>query len=258
MHHGTLPPPDIWPLHPEEARLPHHALVWVEGGTFTMGSNEEDAYGDENHLRDVTLPSFCMARFPVTQALYLAIMETENPSGFPGEDRPVEQVSWDDAQLFIQKINEKTGRTKTKWRYALPSEAQWEYAARGGKVGEKQNFKYAGSDKLKEVGWFNKNSHGETKPVGLKRPNTLGLYDMSGNVREWCEDDWHDSYENGPIDGGAWVDVPERGSFRVYRGGGWRLDPRGCRVAYRDRWRPGDRFNLVGFRLCLAPSEVGV
>lgn len=255
-HPGILPDRSIWPLTDYEARLPHHTLLWVEGDAFTMGSNDEDAYDDEKNLRDVTVPSFCMARFPVTQALYVAVMEVENPSEFPGEDRPVERVSWEDAQVFIQKLNEKTGRTQAPWQYALPSEAQWEYAARGGNT--KQNTKYAGSDKLKEVGWFGTNSHDETKPVGLKLPNALGLYDLSGNVWEWCGDDWHDSYEHGPIDGSAWVDMPERGSYRVNRGGSWYGHPRHYRVACRRHWRPDDRNGNIGFRLCLIFREVGV
>jgi formylglycine-generating enzyme required for sulfatase activity len=229
-------------------------MLWIPGGTFTMGGADDEALEDEKPLRSITLPSFCMARFPVTQALYAALMDGDNPSSFKGGDRPIEQVSWNEAQQFIQVLNEKTGRTQAKWRYCLPSEAQWEYAARGGKGG----FKYAGSNKLKEVGWFGGNSHSETKPVGLKLPNVLGLYDMSGNVWEWCEDDWYDSYENAPKnDGSAWVDTPERGSNRVLRGGSWDLYPRYCRVAYRGYWPPDRRDDYVGFRLCLASSEVG-
>ena len=124
-----------------------------------------------------------------------------------------------------------------------------------GEAGAAQNFKYAGSDKLKEVGWFEQNSHKETKPIGLKMPNRLGLHDMSGNVWEWCEDDWHDSYKNAPNDGNAWVDAPERSLYRVYRGGNWDYAPLNCRVAFRNCWPPELRFNLLGFRLCLAPSS---
>jgi formylglycine-generating enzyme required for sulfatase activity len=228
-------------------------MLWVSGGTLTMGSADDEAEENEKPLRTITLPSFCMARFLVTQALYAAIMDGANPSHFKGEDRPVETVSWDEAQQFIQVLNKKTGRTQAKWRYCLPSEAQWEYAARGGKGG----FKYAGSNKIKEVGWFANNSHSETKPVGLKLPNVLGLYDMSGNVWEWCEDEWLDSYKDAPKnDAAAWVDTPERGSDRVFRGGGWGYYPQGCRVAWRQNWRPFYRGNGVGFRLCLASSEV--
>jgi sulfatase modifying factor 1 len=250
MHPATPPPTDIWPLHQLEQALPHHDMLWVPGGTFTMGGADDEAFENEKPLRSITLPSFCMARFPVTQALYAAIMDGADPSRFKGKDRPVEQVSWDKAHQFIQVLNEKTGRTKAKWRYCLPSEAQWEYAVRGGEGG----FKYAGSNKLKEVGWFVTNSHSETKPVGLKLPNVLGLYDMSGNVWEWCEDDWH-SYAS-QNNGSAWVGTPERGSYRVVRGGGWGYLPQCCRVAYRDRWPLGHRDAYVGFRLCLASSEV--
>ena len=221
-----------------------------------MGGADDEAIKNEKPLRSITLPSFCMARFPVTQALYAAIMDEADPSRFKGKDRPVENVSWDEAHQFIQVLNEKTGRTEAKWRYCLPSEAQWEYAARGGEEGAKQGFKYAGSNKLKEVGWFDTNSHSETKPVGLKLPNVLGLYDMSGNVWEWCEDDWHDSYKNAPKnDASAWVDTPDRGSLRMNRGGGWWRNPRDCRVACRNSWLPGFRHDLIGFRLCLASSE---
>jgi formylglycine-generating enzyme len=254
MYPATPPPTDIWPLHELEQALPHHDMLWIPGGTFTMGGAEDEAFEDEKPLRLITLPSFCMARFPVTQALYTDIMGAANPSSFKGEDRPIEMVSWDEAQQFIQALNKKTGRTQAKWRYCLPSEAQWEYAARGGEGG----FKYAGSNKLKEVGYFFGNSHQESKPVGLKLPNVLGLYDMSGNVWEWCEDDWHDSYENAPKnDGAAWVDTPERGSGRVRRGGSWFLNLQYCRVACRGRWRPDSRNGYLGFRLCLASSEVG-
>jgi formylglycine-generating enzyme len=257
MHSGTPSPADIWPLHELEQTLPHHDMLWVPGGTFTMGGADDEALGWEKTDRTITLPSFCMARFPVTQALYAAIMDENNPSSFKGKDRPVNMVSWDKAQQFIQVLNEKTGRTQAKWRYCLPSEAQWEYAARGGKGG-KQGFKYAGSNKLKEVGWFDTNSHRETKPVGLKLPNILGLYDMSGNVWEWCEDDWHSSYENAPKNhSNAWVDTPERGSRRVFRGGSWRNTTRYCSVASRDDWQPDFRLDYLGFRLCLASSEVG-
>ncbi len=107
------------------------------------------------------------------------------------------------------------------------------------------------------MGWYADNSHGETKPVGLKMPNALGLYDMSGNVWEWCEDDWHGNYKNAPKDGSAWVDTPERGALRVYRGGSWGGTPRHCRSAFRLHWRPGNRGRNIGFRLALAPQSVG-
>ncbi len=144
----------------------------------------------------------------------------------------------------------------------MPTEAEWEYAARGGtrnatQTGASSQTKYAGSDKLKEVGWYDANSHGETKRVGLKEPNELGLYDMSGNVWEWCEDDWHDNYKGAPADGSAWIDAPERGSNRVMRGGSWNFDAQYCRVASRTSYPPGNRWYTIGFRLALSLQSVG-
>jgi len=186
-----------------------------------------------------------MAKYPVTQALWLAVME-ENPAYFQGEKRPVENVSWDDAQAFIQKLNERTGE-----KYRLPTEAEWEFAARGGIYGQRDASsmtKFAGSNKLKEVGWYDENSHDETKPVGLKFPNELGLYDMSGNVWEWCEDAWHGSYEGAPEDSSAWITGGDQ-SLRVVRGGSWYYLSVDCRVAFRNRYYLDDRYGDIGFRL---------
>ena len=174
----------------------------------------------------------------------------DNPSFFKGKQRPVERVSWEDAQIFIKKLNGITGK-----HFRLPSEGEWEYAARGGP--HKSPYRYAGSDKLKEVGWFASNSHGETKPVGLKAPNELGLYDMSGNVWEWCEDDWHVDYQKAPDNGSAWIDSPDRGSLRVNRGGGYFDDAQGCRVSSRDFNTPSYRYRDLGFRLALSLQSVG-
>jgi formylglycine-generating enzyme required for sulfatase activity len=192
-----------------------------------------------------------LGKYPVTQALWQAVMKN-NPSYFPGADRPVEQVSWEDCQEFIHKLN-----AQTKGRYRLPSEAEWEFAARGGVRSE--GYLYAGSDKLEEVGWYGDNSGSETHPVGHKLPNELGLYDLSGNVYEWCRDDWHDSYERSEgfkplaMDGSAWVDQPQRASYRVVRGGGWFYAARGCRVSDRDHYSPGDRDGDIGLRLAGPP-----
>ncbi len=233
-------------------------MIFVKGGPFRMGSDkasDPDADDDEMPPHDVTVPDFYLGQYPVTQDLWLALMG-ENPSFFSGERRPVERVSWDEIvkgdpenqkRAFLDVLNEKTGR-----KYRLPSEAEWEYAARGGL--DNKGFKFAGSDKLKEVGWFSDNSHGETKPLGLKAPNALGLYDMSGNVWEWCEDDWHGNYDKASKDGSAWIDHP-RGSDRVNRGGSWDpyfLGALDCRSAFRRNWPPGARINYVGFRLALS------
>jgi len=245
-------------------------LVFIQGGSFRMGSDKATdpyAFEDEGPLHDVTVRDFYIGQYPVTQDVWLEIVG-ENPSFFRGDRRPVERVSWDDAQVFIQKLNARTGKSRRPegWAYRLPSEAEWEYAARGGihtfaasptGADGGRRGAYSGGDQLKEVGWFADNSHSETKPVGLKAPNVLGLFDMSGNVWEWCEDDWHDDYEGAPKDGTAWVDRPERGSYRVLRGGSWLNTAQDCRSAYRGNWPPDDRVIRFGFRLALAPQSVG-
>ena len=157
-------------------------MIYVEGGTFMMGANEEDseASDDERPVHKVTLSSYSIGETAVTQALWEAIMGN-NPSHFKGANRPVEKVSWDDCQVFIRKLNEKTNR-----KFRLPTEAEWEFAARGGNKGK--NYKYAGSNIIDNVAWYHENSGNETHPVAQKQPNELGIYDMSGNVWEWCQD----------------------------------------------------------------------
>ncbi len=222
--------------------FPDLEMIPVRGSIFKMGGGDEEAYDDEKPVHPVTVGDFAIAKYPVTQRLWEAVMGN-NPSNFKGKRRPVERVSWNDAQDFIKKLNQLTGES-----YRLPTEAEWEYAARGGR--ESQNYKYAGGNKLKEVGWFRDNSHGETKTVGLKDPNELGLYDMSGNVYEWVEDQWHNNYEGAPSDGSAWVDQSE-GANRVLRGGSWLNYPRGCRVSDRGSFGREGRDDDVGFRLVL-------
>ncbi|MCC7507298.1 MAG: formylglycine-generating enzyme family protein [Saprospiraceae bacterium] len=231
-------------------------LILVEGGTFSMGDEYGDLWEACLPVHEVTMPDFYMGCYPVTQALWKAVMGN-SPSHFEGDDRPVEQVSWDDAQDFIRRLNQATQATRPPDHlYRLPSEAEWEYAARGGKY-HADGYKYAGSDRLKDVGWFEENSDQETKPVGQKDANPLGLYDMSGNVWEWCEDDRHDNYKGAPTDGSAWIDTPERGAGRVRRGGSWINTARRCRVAYRVAGRPGSRDFYLGLRLVLALQSVG-
>ncbi len=223
-------------------------MICVEGGAFLMGSEGEEASSWEKPVHEVQLDSFYIGKFPVTQALWKAVMN-ENPSFFNGDSRPVESVSWENAQQFLDKLNEITGKA-----YRLPTEAEWEYAARGGQQGK--GYKYAGSNKLKEVGWYWENAHFETKAVGLKYPNELGIFDMSGNVWEWVEDHWHGNYNGAPADGSAWVDR-EEGMSRVLRGGSWGDDPRNCRCTIRDDDRPQIRVNDVGFRLALPLQSDG-
>lgn len=169
-----------------------------------------------------------------------------NPSHLKGDDLPVERVSWNDVQDFISKLNTKTDKT-----YRLPTEAEWEFAARGGI--KSQGFKYAGSNNLDEVAWYGSNSEVKTHPIGQKKPNELGLYDMSGNIFEWCEDNWHTNYLGAPSTSQAWSDKP-RASYRVFRGGGWGSPAEYCRISCRIGYRPSYRSASVGLRLAMSIS----
>jgi formylglycine-generating enzyme required for sulfatase activity len=216
-------------------------MVFVQGGSFMMGSNEGSDV--EKPVHKVTLSDFYIGKFQVTQAQWKAIMG-DNPSAFIGDDHLVEKVSWNDVQEFIKKLNEKTGQ-----KYRLPTEAEWEYAALGGQ--KSRGFKYAGSDNLNEVAWYDENSGSKTHPVGQKKPNELGLYDMSGNVYEWCAD-WYgsDYYKNSPKNNPT---GPVNGSGRVGRGGSWRYGADYCRVSRRYRNAPDIRIVIIGFRLLRTP-----
>ncbi|HRI28338.1 MAG TPA: formylglycine-generating enzyme family protein [Chitinophagales bacterium] len=216
--------------------LPKNYFVQVQGGSFNMGSDKEA--GEKRHK--VTVPTFYIARYPVTQALWEAVMGN-NPSYFKGSEHPVENVSWRDAQAFCEKLSKTTG-----YRYRLPTEAEWEFAARGGI--NSQNYTYAGSNNLHEVGWYGENSHQQTKPVGLKKPNELGIYDMSGNVWEWCSSLYR-RYPYKADDGRE--DLTDTGN-RVCRGGSWDDDARYCRLAYRVIL-PDFGNGRIGFRLAVAP-----
>jgi len=215
-----------------------------------MGDEEGDLWPAYGSVHSVCVSSFYLAQFSVTQRLWQTIMEKEwDQLSFVGHERPIESVSWDDAQVFLEKLGQITDL-----KFRLPSEAEWEYAARGGKYNE--SCTYAGSKRIKEVAWYDQNSHGETKPIGRKFPNELGLYDMSGNVDEWCADDWHSNYEAAPVDGSAWIDV-ERDSYRVFRGGCWYYLPRDCRSADRDYLISVGFGGDLGFRLALSLQSVG-
>ena len=224
-------------------------MVHVEGGQFIMGDEIGDLWNACRPRHEVKIQAFYIGRFPVTQVQWVAIMG-QNPSRFNGSNRPVESVSWHDAQEFITRLNELTGE-----HFRLPTEAEWEYAARGGVLTE--HYPYAGSDKLGEVAWYAENTYGETKPVGLKFPNELGLYDMSGNVWEWCQD-WYDEgyYEycktRGLVENPR---GPDTGVARVLRGGSYFSDPINCRCADRSTAPPGSRGDDIGFRL-VVPSQL--
>ncbi|MCR5574330.1 MAG: formylglycine-generating enzyme family protein [Bacteroidaceae bacterium] len=216
-------------------------MVQVEGGTFMMGASDDDsdAFSNERPQHEVTLSSFAIGQTEVTQALWMAVMG-ENPSYFKGDDRPVEFVSWNDCQTFIQKLNELTGKN-----FRLPTEAEWEYAARGGN--QSQGYKYAGSNNLGNVAWYIDNSGYTAQEVGTKLPNELGLYDMSGNVLEWCQD-WYGDYSSTAQTN---PQGPSTGSDRVLREGSWLNFARSCRVSHRFHDSPSYRSNNLGFRLAL-------
>lgn len=275
-------------------------MVLVKGGTFTMGCTAEqggDCQDDEKPARQVSLSDYYIGCTPVTVAQFAAFAEdsgyrteaeqgdgsyilkgsewTETkgvdwrcdekgkPRAKEAYEYPVIHVNWNDAVAYCEWLSGKKGS-----HFRLPTEAEWEYAARGGTLS--QGFKYAGSNHLEEVVWFWGNSgdkplsgawnaerlyenNGCTHPVAQKKSNELGLHDMSGNVWEWCEDDWHSDYKGAPTDGSAWVDSPKRGSYRVLRGGSWINRTVSCRVSRRFNNGPGKRNGAFGFRVVLVP-----
>ena len=217
-------------------------MVRVKGGTFMMGANKGDrqAFDDETPAHQVTLSDYYIGETQVTQALWQAVMG-ENPIGFlRGPNRPVANVSWDDCQEFIKKLNSLTGKS-----FRLPTEAQWEFAARGGN--KSKGYKYAGGDDLDKVAWYNRDSSGLTHRVAQKTANELGLYDMTGNVWEWCQD-WYDDYSDAPQTD---PEGPETGSCRVCRGGSWRSYATYCRVSSRTFNMPTFAISDYGLRLAL-------
>ena len=210
-------------------------MIAVKGGTFQMGS--DDVFDDVKPVHWVTLSDYYIGETEVTQELWNAVMGS-NPSNFGDMQHPVEMVSWDDCQTFISRLNELTGKT-----FRLPTEAQWEYAARGGN--KSKGYTYSGSNEIDDVAWYWENSYYITHPVKTKAPNELGIYDMTGNVGEWCSD-WYDFYSSV-----AQTDPtgPAKGSGRVSRGGSWNNDPTGCRFASRSYVTPTFSGANLGLRL---------
>jgi formylglycine-generating enzyme required for sulfatase activity len=245
-------------------------MVFVEGGTFQMGSDDSEADDNEKPVHSVTLSDFSIGKYEVTNAQFCAFLNEKgnreergaewiNLDGSYGkekcrisirgnrfvvergyDDHPVIYVSWYGARAFCNWLKEKTGKN-----YQLPTEAQWEFAARGGN--KSRGYTYAGTDELDALGWYSNNSVGGTHKVGQKGPNELGIYDMSGNVIEWCED-WYGDYNGNAERNPA---GPPSGSYRVYRGGSWNIDARYCRVTYRRGVYPEDRYLSLGFRVTL-------
>ncbi len=217
------------------------SLTWVPPGTYAMGGGSLGGR-DENPVHDVRIGrGFRLAKHPVTQAQFQTVMGG-NPSVFPGDDRPVESVTWDEAVEFCRRLTERLGEAAGVYR--LPSEAEWEYACRAGSTGP---YCY-GSDpsRLGEYAWFEDNSGGQTQPVGRKQPNAWGLHDMHGNIHEWCADEWHDNYDGAPADGSPW---PNGDGDRMDRGGNFGCAAHRCNSARRDGRPPADRWQFLGFRV---------
>ena len=220
-------------------------MVRVEAGTFTMGATPEmkdpDYDYDEKPTHQVTLTNdYYIGKYEVTQALWQAVMGS-NPSKFKGDNLPVENVSWKDCQEFLSKLNNTTGKT-----FRLPTEAEWEYAARGGK--KNRGYLYSGSNNISDVAWYSDNSDNKTHAVGFKQANELGIYDMSGNVYEWCQDrkgSYSSSSQVNPTGAAS-------GSYRVRRGGYWSSSARYCRSSDRSSSSPGYRDFDLGLRLVLS------
>ena len=265
-------------------------MMQIPGGSFWMGQTESEReelihqVGEEDYQKYyarelprhlVTVPSFFLARTPITQAQWRAVagydrMDQDldpDPSKFKGDHRPVEQVSWDDATEFCRRLSQRTGRT-----YRLPSEAEWEYACRAGTTtpfhyGETLSDElanYCAQDREIE-GKLYKGTYGrgllgqyreETTDVGQFPANQFGLYDMHGNVLEWCEDDWHNGYEGAPVDGSAWVESDRENTSRLLRGGSWGSLPVDCRSAVRLSITRDSRVSYFGFRVCCVPPRL--
>ena len=215
-------------------------MCWIPAGSFNMGSpdNEQDRDGDEGPVHQVTFAQgFWMGKYEVTQGQWEAVMG-DNPSYYDGANLPVEQVSWTDIQDFESALSNE---------YRLPSESEWEYACRSG---TQTRFYWGNDPDYEEIGdyaVYSGNGNGGTEEVGTKEPNSWGLYDMSGNVWEWCEDWYHSDYTNAPSDGSAWVSP--QGSYRVARGGSWDDYARSCRSANRNGCGASLRYDTLGFRL---------
>lgn len=212
-------------------------FVWVPGGCCQMGAGENPS---ERPIHDVCMPGFWLGRHEVTQKEYVQLTGS-NPSYFKGDDHPVEQVNWDEANAFAAQLGRKNGRLMR-----LPSEAEWEYACRAGG----QHKTYCGQVQASDLGWFGKNSDARTHAVGQKLANALDIFDMSGNVWEWVQDCWHADYTGAPRDGSAWEQNGTCGE-RVFRGGGWFDSLPFLRAAYRNKYQASSRLSYLGFRVVM-------
>ena len=216
-------------------------MVFVKGSTFQMGSNEGGK--NEKPVHSVTLSDYYIGKFEVTQKQWREVRGIDPPNlNFTGcDDCPVESVSWEEVQTYLQQLSTKTGK-----KYLLPTEAEWEFAAIGGN--SSNNYTYSGSNNIDDVAWYKTNSDSKTHTVGGKQANKLGIYDMTGNVWEWCSD-WYDEnyYTNSPPQNPKGA---SSGTYRTFRGGSWSSSSSVCRVACRGRYGPFNRYSSLGFRVC--------
>jgi formylglycine-generating enzyme required for sulfatase activity len=243
-------------------------LMLIPAGEFLMGAPEDelDSTEDERPQHRVQVPQFLMGRYPVTQAQWRVVagypQESQkldpNPSEFKGDNHPVEDVSWEDAQEFCQRLSTKSGKT-----YCLPSEAQWEYACRAGTTTPFHHGEMITPELVNYDGNYTHNDSPEgeyreqTSEVGIFPANDWGLHDMHGNVLEWCEDGWHDDYEGAPTNGQAWFESDKKELRRLLRGGSWLTDPGNCRSACRNYLTRDNRYTYIGFRVsCVSPSPL--
>ncbi|WP_370575246.1 formylglycine-generating enzyme family protein [Methanomethylovorans sp.] len=222
-------------------------LIPIPAGEFYMGSlsDENNWYRNERPLHKVSMVNgFFLGRYQVTQKQWTDIMGV-NPSRIPGDDRPVDRISWSEAQEFIRRLNEKEATGK----YRLPTEAEWEYACRAG-TDSRYSFGDEGSE-LSDYGWYSENESTGAYPVGRKKPNPWGLYDMHGNLWEWVQDRYHDNYEGAPADGSAWGEAASNAKvLYVLKGGSWITSAVGCRSASRYYYSPdGRRSRRIGVRI---------
>jgi formylglycine-generating enzyme required for sulfatase activity len=262
IHYFAEPMPTGWDVFVKPMNM-----VLIMGGSFMMGSpdTEIDRRENESPQHQVAVPSFFMSEFPITQAHWATVAQLPKvkidleiaPANFKGADRPIERVDWFEAIEFCQRLSLHTGRT-----YRLPTEAEWEYACRAGSITpfhfgdtlttDLANYRGTDHEEYQWSGSYGQGPKGiyrqETTQVNSFNPNAFGLYDMHGNIWEWCQDDYSDNYDVTPVDGSAWVSE-ENSGLKILRGGSWLNNPRVCRSAIRFNYDPDYRINNVGFRV---------